>query len=116
MGREIIVALHVTRPFGVLTNDLVPQLVRDSKACDRSQPRDPRRPVRVFRFARTSPIARDVALNISRDHSIHSNPSGSSNSLGRANGSTRDAPSRRDLPANLLLELVELMGIEPMTS
>ena len=72
MGREIIVALLVTRPFGVLANDLAPKLVRDSKAFDRSQPRDPRRPERVLRSARGSPITRDVTLNLPRNHSAYS--------------------------------------------
>jgi hypothetical protein len=48
VAREIIVALLVIGPTGVLANDLAPQLVRDPQAFDRSQLRDPRRPERVF--------------------------------------------------------------------
>jgi hypothetical protein len=75
VGREIIVALLATRPIGVLTNHLSTQLVRNSKAFDRSQPRDPRRPERVFGLARGGPIARDVAFDLPRDHCVYSNAS-----------------------------------------
>ena len=75
MGREIIVTLLVIRPTGVQANDLAPQLVRDPQAFDRPQSRDPRRPERVFRFARGSPIPRDVASDLPRNHSLYSSAS-----------------------------------------
>lgn len=115
MGREIIVAFLVSRPIGVLTDDLSAQLVRDSKPFDWPQPCDPRRPKRVLRFTRSGPIARHVALNLSRDHRIYSSPCHS-----RRRGGAQAGPCHGHPPwlraAKLLLELVELMGIEPMTS
>jgi len=48
VGGEIIVALLVIGPTGVLANDLAPQLIRDPQAFDRPQSRDARRPERVF--------------------------------------------------------------------
>jgi hypothetical protein len=74
VSREVSVAFRVARPIGVLPDDLPAQLVSYPKAFDGSEPRDPCRPEFVLRGARSSPISRDVALNLSRDHPIYCTP------------------------------------------